>query len=429
MLNKRGSVTIFVMMFMVTLISLFMLMIRESKNAAVKGAFSSLSVMWCDSILAEYDLNLQGRYDIFAFYGLAPDVNSKLRFYAGESILKKKYVSMSEIDTSLYDHSLNNTDVFREQIVRAAELRIAGDLMGKEGEYESHGPSQPRTTDAGALMSDLPSGGSSRSVSVEGFRRAVENTGSIKDIIVKTGEKYLENRYAFSYFKDHSDDRDLGRTFLNYEIEYLISGRKSDAENEDSIRLKIIGIRTIFNTLFAFRDEKMIAETLAAAEVLTPGAMVPVTQALLQTGWAACESINDYNLLINGKKVPLYKDSGSWALDLESIVKGGIKEQKRTGADDSPEAGADNAEYSEPELKEEVPCVDSGNEHGETYHDYLSTMLYLMDENVMLLRMMDLIQINMRYCSYADFRIRDYNTGLRTRFVVNGREYEVERSY
>ena len=152
--------------------------------------------------------------------------------------------------------------------------------------------------------------------------------------------------------------------------------------------------------------------------------MVPVTQALLQTGWAACESVNDYNLLIKGKKVPLYKDSESWALDLESIVKGGIKEQDRVGGSE-----AEDREYSKPGIKDEVPCVDPGNVHGETYHDYLSTMLYLMDDDVMLLRMMDLIQINMRYCSYADFRIRDYNTGVKAVFKVNGREYEVERSY
>jgi hypothetical protein len=80
-------------------------------------------------------------------------------------------------------------------------------------------------------------------------------------------------------------------------------------------------------------------------------------------------------------------------------------------------------------MKEEVPCVDPGNMHGEEYKDYIKAMLFLMDEDLMLLRMMDIMQINMRYCNYADFRIRDYNTGIKAVFHVNGGEYEIERKY
>ena len=412
--DKRGSVTIFVMMFMMTLIMLFMALIRASKDAAVKGSFGALGVMWCDSVLAEYDLNLQDRYDIFAYYGLEQDVSNKLRFYAGESLLDKKYVSMSGVESSLTGHSLLDTDNFRKQVVRAAKLRIAGKLLGKPNEFESHGPEQPRTESASDLMSDLPSGGTTAAISVNTFRNAIESAGSVKGIISKTGDRFLENEYAFMYFKDRADDKDIGKTFLNYEIEYLISGKKSDAANEDSMRMKIVAVRMIFNTIFAFEDPEIISETLAAAEILTPGAAVPATQAALQLGWAACESVNDYNLLINGKKVPIYKDKGSWALDLESVIKGGIHEHE---------------EGDEPEIKDEVPCVDPGNEHGEKYEDYLKAMLFLMDEDVLLLRMMDVMQINMRYCHYADFRIREYNTGLKVVFDVNGGKYEMERTY
>ena len=412
--DKRGSVTVFVMMFMMSLIMLFMALIRASKDAAVKGSFGALGVMWCDSVLAEYDLNFQDRYDVFAYYGLEQDVSNKLRFYAGESLLDKKYVRMSGVESSLTGHSLLDTDNFRKQVVRAAKLRIAEKLIGKPNEFESHGPEQPRTESARDLMSDLPSGGTSAAISANTFRNAIESAGSVKGVISKTGDRFLENEYAFMYFKDRSDDKDIGKTFLNYEIEYLISGKKSDAANEDSMRMKIVGVRMIFNTIFAFEDPEIFSETLAAAEILTPGAAVPATQKALQLGWAACESVNDYNLLINGKKVPIYKDKGSWALDLESVIKGGIHEHE---------------EGDEPELKDEVPCVDPGNEHGEKYEDYLKAMLFLMDEDVLLLRMMDLMQINMRYCHYADFRIREYNTGLRAVFDVNGGKYEMERTY
>lgn len=412
--NKKGSVTVFIMLFMVSLMMMFLVFIRESKNAAVKGSFGALGVMWCDSILAEYDLNLQDRYDIFAFYGLQPEIEGKLRYYVGKSVLKKKYVSMSGIESSLSEYSLIDIDNFRDQVTRASKMRLAGKLLGKANEFESHGPEQPRTESAGDIMSDLPSGGSTSGLSASAFNSAVESAGSITDVVRKAGDRFLENEYAFMYFKDRSDDKDIGKTFLNYEIEYLLCGRKSDEANEAEMRLKIVAIRLIFNTLFALKDPEINSETLAAAEVITPGPAVPVTQKILQAGWAACESVNDYNLLVNGKKVPMYKDKVSWALDLESVVKGGIREHE---------------EGDEPEMKEEVPCVDPGNEHGEEYGDYIRAMLYLMDENLMLLRMMDLMQINMRYCHYADFRIKEYNTGLRAVFHVNGGDYEIERKY
>lgn len=414
MLNKRGSVTVFVMMFMVSLIMLFMVMIKAAQDSAVKGAFSSMGTMWCDSILAEYDKNLQDRYDVFAFYGLTPEISAKLRFYAGESILNKKYVRMSRAESSLAGFSLMDTDNFREQITRIAKYRIAGDITGDANEYSVHGMPQPRTGAGGALMSDLPSGGSMHSVTASGFRHAVESAGSIRGIIEKSGDAFLEDKYIFSYFKDRSDDRGLGETYLNNEVEYLICGRKSDREIEDSIKMKIIAVRTVFNTIYAFEDPKINAETMSAAEIITPGPAAAVTQKLLQTGWAACESVNDYNLLINGKKVPLYKDSNSWALSLESIIRGGIKEIDEGKA---------------PEMKDEVPCVDPGSEHGEKYQDYLRAMLFIMDEDVKLLRMMDLMQINMRYCCYSDFRIREYSTGLEAAFEVNGTSINIERKY
>lgn len=412
--DKRGSVTIFIMMFMVSLIMMSMAFIREAMNAAVRGSFSALGNMWCDSVLAEYDLNLQDRYDIFAFYGLQQEINSKLRFYAGRSVMNKRYVSMSRIDSSLTGYSLMDTDNFKKQIVRAAGFREAGRIAGKSNEYEEHGAPQPRTEGGSALMTDLPSGGTERSVSASSLKHAVESTGSLKNIVSEGSGRFLEDQYAFMYFKDRSDDRGLGKTYFDSEIEYLITGKKSEEDISESIRRRIVAVRLVFNTIYAFEDPELGAEALAAAEVISPGPGAEAVRALLLTGWAACESVNDYNLLISGSKVPLYKNRGSWALRLDNVIKGGIKEHEDGTA---------------PEVKDEVPCVDPHNENGDVYKDYLKAMLFLIDENVMLLRMMDLIQINMRYCHYSDFRVREYSTGLKAVFEVNGGRCSVERSY
>ena len=160
----------------------------------------------------------------------------------------------------------------------------------------------------------------------------------------------------------------------------------------------------------------MQAETLAAAEVLTPGPQAVLTQKLLDTGWALAESENDYRQLYNGRKVPLVKDSGSWAVSLEAIVKGGLR---KLNEEDSEEL----------ELNKRVNYIEPESNKGNTYRDYLDIMICAMGENTRLLRMMDLVQMNIQYCYYADFNLRDYNAGLCSQIGVNGNTYEIKKEY
>ena len=46
-----------------------------------------------------------------------------------------------------------------------------------------------------------------------------------------------------------------------------------------------------------------------------------------------------------------------------------------------------------------------------------------------LLRMMDLIQINMQFSHDGGFLLRDYYAGLKVVLKVNGKEYDAEREY
>ena len=150
---------------------------------------------------------------------------------------------------------------------------------------------------------------------------------------------------------------------------------------------------------------------MAVAAVITPGPAAVVTQKALQSAWALAESNNDYKLLMNGKKVPMVKTQHSWAIDLESITGGKVKEEEN------------------PKFKSKVPYVDPGNTAGQEYRDYLELLCYLMDSDVKILRLMDLIQINMRCFYYGDFRLKDYNGGLRCVLRVNDEEQEIAKVY
>ena len=69
------------------------------------------------------------------------------------------------------------------------------------------------------------------------------------------------------------------------------------------------------------------------------------------------------------------------------------------------------------------------DEEGCSYDEYLRILMNFIPEKTRLLRMMDLIQINMKflYCDY--FLISDYYTGLKFSMKVNGIDYEFEEKY
>ena len=52
-----------------------------------------------------------------------------------------------------------------------------------------------------------------------------------------------------------------------------------------------------------------------------------------------------------------------------------------------------------------------------------------MDSRVRTLRIMDLIQINMRHLYYDSFLLREYNGGLQFVMKVNGVDHEMVKKY
>jgi hypothetical protein len=409
--KKRGSVTVIIMLLFVTLVSMIMTFVAVSKESALKTAVGELAMVWSGAVLAEYDVELQERYGIFGVYGLEGDVARKLDFYAREALSGKKYADYGGCRCSLYDYSLAGTAVMKRQIVALGKLAAAGSLIRPEKNIRPAPGTEVAVLRNKAVLKHLPSAGSARSITLSGAAETLKKAGSIKGAVKKGTDGYFENRYLFTYFKDMTDTRGLGKTFFSNEVEYVINGRADDAANVRLTRLKLTAVREALNMAFMIRDPKMNSETLAAAELMTPGPAAVVTQKLIQAAWSLAESRNDYRLLINGRRVPVIKDEASWATDLGSIV------------------GSHPSEGDEKNIRRETGYIDMDNPRGETYEDYLGFLAYAMDEEVKLLRMMDLIQINMKYCYYEDFELRSYSGGLKAIFTVNGESYEVKKEY
>ena len=136
------------------------------------------------------------------------------------------------------------------------------------------------------------------------------------------------------------------------------------------------------------------------AELLTPGAAAPATQAVLASTWAYAEADNDVELLWQGHKVPLTKDRSTWAMDLDSAVEGIMGGTA-------------------------IPAEEKGYDYGQ----YLQLLLFFKDENMKISRILDLIQINARMSQDGDFLMNEHWVGVAVQVRVNGADYGYEKRY
>ena len=110
-------------------------------------------------------------------------------------------------------------------------------------------------------------------------------------------ETLIENiaidKYIFSFFKDYMEVRDLGKTYFNYEVEYIISGKLDELEIKKDIEDKIVILRNILNLYYLYTCPEKRDSAMALATAVTPGAMSFITQGIILEAWAYAEAKND----------------------------------------------------------------------------------------------------------------------------------------
>lgn len=405
--EKRGSLSVYLVIFFLLIISVAVIFIQNAKNEAIKSSAKSLGSVWLQSELGKYDRNLYKDYGLYGFLGDSEEIKRDVDYMARYSFKGKKYIEYGGCKVDLSHGNVENPETFKEQIIRATGSEIFKKMLEKgETEEVSNGfyfESKDKVegiVNNKAIIMDLPSHGISKSLTVSGIASRLKGADSLRGIIKKTGESYMVDRYAHVFFKNYNDEKGLGPTVFSNETEYIIAGKFSDELNRKKIKHYILGIRQVMNTFTITSNPDMMEEITATAAALTPGPEAVITQALLVESWALAESENDYQLLIRGKKVPLRKDRSTWAVDIESVASG---------------------------LKEGY--INMNNSTGETYENYLSFFMYIMDEDTKLLRMMDLVQLNMKLNYYEDFLLREYHTGLSIILNINNRPVTIEKDY
>ena len=402
--NKRGSFTVYASVLAAAMMVLIAALISAGMRMYVDGVVPALGRLHASSILGEYDTELYDRYGIMAFYGTDALVAKKLKTLYDYSFDEKPYIDCDVEYIDLYGYSLANQNIFMDQIKLSSIEGMANSVLGG-GSVNGYIVEDPfaiaeRKINSERVIRFLPSYGRVDDGILNSLVGVLRNVGSPKSLIKGGTDAFLINKYIDSKFGDGRNIPDGDKSYLLFEKEYIISGKLSDAENLKAVKWRIIAMREVANLTFLESDKKMRSIATAIAEVLTLGYGGEVGAQAVMAMWASLESMNDYELLINGKKVDGMKSHLTWAMDKESILNGW------TG------------DY-----------VDMNCPDGDTYSDYLGLLTYMMNQDTKLLRIMDLIQINMRHSYRSDFLISEHYAGLSFSLLVSGKSYYFSDSY
>lgn len=159
---------------------------------------------------------------------------------------------------------------------------------------------------------------------------------------------------------------------LDYELEYLLSGKESDRENLRSTVHRLLLMREGSNFLYAMSNEEMKRQALLLASAITgagavPGLVTAVRTALL-LAWAYGESLLDVRILLAGGRVPVGKSRETWRLSLDRLG----------------------------EILEVLDECSREKGEGSSYEEYLWMLLAAGDRDAYAMRALDLLELRLR---------------------------------
>lgn len=179
-------------------------------------------------------------------------------------------------------------------------------------------------------------------------------------------------QYLNQYFSCKTDSKEQEHV-LDYELEYCIGGKDTDAQNLEVVAKKLLQIRESANFVTIMQDsqKQSIAMKMAVAAVGFTG-LAPLIKAVqlgILLAWCYIESILDLRCLLSGGKVQLIKDSSQWKSDLFHI-----------------QEVVSQSDYAE-------------TEKGMDYKEYLQMLLYTTGERQLTYRAMNVVERNIRLFS------------------------------
>lgn len=229
--------------------------------------------------------------------------------------------------------------------------------------------------------------------------RRIVNTVSSRTCYQRDEKQFLT--YLFEKMGYYGNAKD--GALLCCQIEYMAEGRNSDRENMKAVAERILRWRFADNVDLALSDGGLRDQAMEAAGHLQAVALkkefeIPVTESILYA-CAFLESIGDLRTICAGGNIPLKKTTHQMSVD---------------------------------KVLEGIMYCTEGNE-GFSYGEYLAGMLLLLEEEAWNLRVMDIMEMDIRrqngnegFC--MDWCLERFEATIEGRRNV-GAPYQIRRRY
>lgn len=222
---------------------------------------------------------------------------------------------------------------------------------------------------------------------------------STTDYSNKTNGKWYSTTWRFLNkngevdLRDRKKDSSLKTFFDNGEVEYVFGGNKSEGVNEAIVYSWIYGTRLANNMVAVYTNPTAKAECLALAAMSSAltGGFVPVSvfKWIYIAAWAAGETALELTYLIDdGYRVPLIKTKRNLFIDSFGSIASAVSEGTR----------------------ENLLKANSGSALDVCYEDYLLMLMCFVGRETRLLRVADLIEMNMNERGNKDFKMSEAYT-------------------
>lgn len=424
--DKHGSSAVFLAIAFLAFAFCIAGAIGISRKLTVMSTCEAYGRVWTKAILSEYDIHLLEDYKLMAYWGNEFEVNRKIDDYLDYSMADKLGVRLGLTSSDLSGYELGDPQNFRDSLEKGFGSYAADALIHSTGRKKRYEESEDDKSIGNTVVLDtLPSGGSGSSFSTDSFVERAKSAGDEKGVMSAAASAGIEMAFMWQYFNTAVTLSDDKPHYLNNELEYVIKGSPDDKTNYDACRKRLFLARNALNLAALYKDPAKVELITTTSQIITPGPLGAATQLILSEAWAAAETEKDLEVLYDNGRVPVLKNGDQWMTDLDSVINSSDVRKK---LDDESEKLLD-------ENREEIhglPGIQKAADiltEGLSYDEYLILMMLCMNKNTRLLRIMDIVQIDMKYRYYRDFNLMEYYTGVRYALTADGRNYEFEDSY